>query len=549
MGYQNILELFNDQKLLDSLYGYAYARCNDRHTAEDLCSDIILTAMKSACNNPGIEHFHAFIWTIAKRVYADFCKKRRQTTDHMVMIPAEEMEIPMQTNPIEDFICDQEDLCRLDLVLNRISFLSKSYRDVMVRYYIDEYKIADISAMLQISETTVKQRLFSARNQIKKEAETVQSNMTLKPMDIAFIGTGNPVGNDPSVKAERILSKNVIYLCRKQALTAKEIAEKLNVPLPYVEDEIDIQLKGANGHYGLLRQAGKDRYLSNILILETPELKAGMQAYTRHLDDFCNGLKCMLETDRDKFTGFPFLSKQTDIRFILWTLISKAVWRLDGAVCDRLEKEYFTDIELVKREFTTIGFATRAGETLDVGFYGCDGFRDVIREYDVYGYSSVFVSNVYGSRLDKHFACEHHVLTDPLLLITLRAIGGLSVDSLTDDEKETAAKAIECGYLRKEDDTLLPKIIVISEDDEKAFYELLSGMDGIIESLSKTIACELSKLIKRYVPKHLINEYPLYSMASSIRILHDTIEICIAKNLLTVPKSRLCAEGVLMMVK
>ena len=74
MGYQNILELFNDQKLLDSLYGYAYARCNDRHTAEDLCSDIILTAMKSACNNPGIEHFHAFIWTIAKRVYADFCK-------------------------------------------------------------------------------------------------------------------------------------------------------------------------------------------------------------------------------------------------------------------------------------------------------------------------------------------------------------------------------------------------------------------------------------------------------------------------------------------
>ena len=377
----------------------------------------------------------------------------------------------------------------------------------------------------------------------------MQANTTLKPIDIAFIGTGNPVGNDPRGKAERVLSKNLVYLCRNQALSAKEIAKNLDVPLPYIEDEIEIQLKGENGNYGLLRKVGKDKYIANILILDIPELEAGTNAYTKHLKEFCGGLKAVLDTDAEKIMSFPYLSPQNDIRFVLWTLISKAVWKLDGEVCDILKQKYFKDIELVKRDFSTFGCAIKGGETLDIGFYGCDGFRDVIREYDVYGYSSIFVSNVYGERLDKHFSCGHHVLTDSLLLITVRAIGGLPVDTLTEDEKETAAKAIECGYLRKDGDVLYPKIVVFSGKKEWDFYGLLSGFDKTVDALAEKIAIELSGLIRRYVPKHLMNEYTMFSMGASIRILHDVIEACIAEDLLTTPPSRLCGEGVMMMVE
>lgn len=233
----------------------------------------------------------------------------------------------------------------------------------------------------------------------------------------------------------------------------------------------------------------------------------------------------------------------------MWTLISKAVWKLDGAVCDLLKEKYFADIDLKKRDFSTLGIAIKDGENLNVRFYGCDGFRDIIHEYDVYGYSSVFVSNVYGERLDKHFSCGHHVLTDPLLLITLRAIGGLSVESLAENEKEIAAKAIECGYLRKNGNILEPKIVVFSEENEWDFYGLLSGLDDTIRYLAKKIAAELNGLIKQYVPKHLMNEYAIFSMGASIRILNDTIEACITEDLLTVPESRLCGEGVMMIVK
>ena len=46
-----------------------------------------------------------------------------------------------------------------------------------------------------------------------------ERKLTLKPISLTFIGTGNPVGNDPRNKAERILSqknypKNFVFLCR-----------------------------------------------------------------------------------------------------------------------------------------------------------------------------------------------------------------------------------------------------------------------------------------------------------------------------------------------
>ena len=172
MGYEDILAQFEDQDLLDSIYGFAYRRCSDSYMAEDLCSEILLAAIKSARKNPDIEHFHAFIWAVAKRVYADFCERRKRETKNLVMQTVDESAINIQTNPIDEFIANDEEQRQLNVILRCIAFLSKIYRDVMVMYYIDGCKISHIAATLGISETAVKQRLFSARRQIIKEGGT-----------------------------------------------------------------------------------------------------------------------------------------------------------------------------------------------------------------------------------------------------------------------------------------------------------------------------------------------------------------------------------------
>lgn len=405
-------------------------------------------------------------------------------------------------------------------------------------------KIADIAKELDISETAVKQRLFSARNTIKKEVEKMDNNFTLKPIDIAFIGTGNPVGNDPSTKAERVLSKNLIYLCKNSALTAKEISEKLGVPMPFIEDEIEIQCRGGNGNYGLLRMLNNNKYSSNIIILDVSEYEAANAAYQDILDEFCERLIQYFNKNNDRILDFPFLNKQNDVRFIAWSLISSMIWDLDGAVRDKLKEKHLIDIKILSREFSSVGFAVRESETLNMGFYGCD----VIGANNVCGYSKIHFANIYGERIEKHCSCGHNISTDPQLMLTIRAISGLDVTALSSDEKEIAAKAIESGYIERKDNMLHPKILVLSSEQEKEFNKLSTDFKSDILDLADKVAEKSSNLIKKIVPPHLLNEYPMFSMAASIRILHNTIEKCIDTGILNKPEKALCAEGTWMIV-
>lgn len=57
------------------------------------------------------------------------------------------------------------------------------------------------------------------------EHRDIGTNMMSQPVSLSFIGSGNPVGNDPSQNAQRTLSQHLLYLCRTEAKTAGELAE------------------------------------------------------------------------------------------------------------------------------------------------------------------------------------------------------------------------------------------------------------------------------------------------------------------------------------
>lgn len=84
MGTEDAIKQLDDKEFLDKLYGFTYKRCNSSYEAEDLCSDIILALIKSIHKTVYIENFYAFVWTIAHRIYADYCDKRKQQSDKVV---------------------------------------------------------------------------------------------------------------------------------------------------------------------------------------------------------------------------------------------------------------------------------------------------------------------------------------------------------------------------------------------------------------------------------------------------------------------------------
>ena len=545
-----LLKEMNNAEFLDKIYQFAYRRCSTSHEAEDLCSDIIVKILTAVQKQEGIDNFYAFVWTIAHRVYADFCEQRKKMSEQ-ISLEGTELVIEEKKNEIDTLIEDMSTWQQLESIRKEIHFLSKAYRDVMVMFYLDEYKVKDIALQLRISETTVKQRLFSARTTIKKEVEVMNNrNLSLKPVEFAIIGTGNPVGNDPREQALRTFSQNLIYLCKDKARSVKELADELCVPMVYVEEELEIQCCGQNGTYGMLRKLENGKYITNILLVDYQEYDEENKIFEKHMPEVYKLLKEKLAEKKSKILNFPYLNPQTDMSLILWSLILPITWGFVGKVNQIVAKKHFADVAPVSRPYSCVAIAYPKNEleqrVMDFNGYFCDG----IGAKKVVGYENVVVQNIYGPRMDRHFSVSHNISLDKLLLMTLKSIGGLAISDLTENEKEIAAKAIECGYLRKNGSILEPKMITIEDKNRQAFMDIASEITDDMGEVIEKIASELASYMKKHIPKHLMNEYAIYTeLIASLRVDGQLVEHCIDEGLLLEPEQRLGAEGMLLTVE
>ena len=133
-----------DDRLLDKLYGFCYARTNDSYEAEELCSDIVYALLKAADTDGEIGNVYPFIWKVARNVYADYSQKRSK---HSAVFYEGDPEKAMQDTEAaeEDDASDA-----LILICRRIAFLTKAYREVMIAFYLDGLSTAEIAKKLDV---------------------------------------------------------------------------------------------------------------------------------------------------------------------------------------------------------------------------------------------------------------------------------------------------------------------------------------------------------------------------------------------------------------
>lgn len=548
MKTNEILKLIGDKEFLDKIYQFSYRRCNTSYEAEDLCSDIILSVISAVHNQESIENFYAFVWTIARRVYADYSEKRNHTRQ-TISIENGDLLLAAKENEIDNFIEEAAEQEQIKKIFAEISFLSKAYREVMVLYYLDEMKVKDIALKLGINETTVKQRLFSARNTVRKEVETMnERNLSLKPITMDFMGSGSVTGNSPASVASRTFSQNLIYACKDTAKSAKELSEELCVPMIYVEEELDIQLHGINGTFGTLRKQG-DKYISNIIIVDEQDRIEVSKLYEKYTDKFCETLQKYLKDNETKLLELPFVNKPKDIKQLLWVLITNATWGFVRETENIMGKVYFSDVkEAIStsgRKFTCGAIARKYDEPKIPYGYGCDGNN----ARDFCGYSYVELRNIYGPKKDALYRVGRNLTHDKGISLLLKSIGGLPIESLTEEQKELAAKGIEVGLLRKNDVLLEPAIIIIDNKNSDGFFKCLDELYPLLAPYCEELALEVSNHIKKHIQKHLLDEYKTYNMAASASIVSCVIDKCIELGLLNEPENRLGSEGVLLVVE
>ena len=143
-----------------------------------------------------------------------------------------------------------------------------------------------------------------------------------------------------------------------------------------------------------------------------------------------------------------------------------------------------------------------------------------------------------------------NMASDTQIQLAIRAIEGLDIKSLSEIEKEHAAKAIDCGYLYRDGEILYTKILVSDRKDMDRLFDISKGLQkGYFELDAEVVAEKIAELIRRNVPDYLLGEWEFANDLANAPVLDALVEILIEKGVLTPPEDGIGAEGCWMSVE
>ena len=310
---------------LKPIFGFALKRCKNAHDAEDLSQDIVLKAFRALLIKNDIGDVSKFIWTIAHNALSNYY---RDAAKSVIGVSIDEVA-EIIADP-DSMVADDDNAETIRRLQSEIAYLSKLQRKIIIAYYFENRKQADIAKDLNIPLGTVKWHLFEAKKELKRGMDTMRKTSELKfnPIKFSSVGINGSIGTKSCDEFFRsALSQNVCYCVRNEAKTVNEIADDLGVSPVYVETEVDFLEE-----YGFLKQAG-DKYIVNFIISEpTAELLTMQDAmYKKAAGLFANELYEELMVsgvldDENIFCnkmiqGSTKENPQRDKNFLLWSLI------------------------------------------------------------------------------------------------------------------------------------------------------------------------------------------------------------------------------------
>ena len=186
------LELMEKNSL--AMYKVARGILDNDEDAADAMQDTILTCFEKIHTLKNPEYFKT--WMI--RILINECNKIHRHYKNFSR--AEELpEVPGQDMSIAEFEFKE-----------MLGMLDESYRIILILYYVEGFRIADIASILNVNENTVKTRLARARVQLKQEYAPVEENDRKKVQYMPGSKMTNQPGKENKGNTHGILRKNPV---------------------------------------------------------------------------------------------------------------------------------------------------------------------------------------------------------------------------------------------------------------------------------------------------------------------------------------------------
>lgn len=146
----------------DRILRLSFLIVGDLHLAEELTQEVFIKAFENAGNFRGESSPYTWLYRIALNLSRNALRRRR----HLRFEPWEEgNRLPVWQESLEDQATRREAGRKIRGCISRLPL---RYREVLVLYYYDDRKIADIAKVLEQPEGTIKSRLARGRAALEK---------------------------------------------------------------------------------------------------------------------------------------------------------------------------------------------------------------------------------------------------------------------------------------------------------------------------------------------------------------------------------------------
>ena len=148
------------------LYYYSLTLLGDEEQAKDAVQDILLTILKKLGTLDDPKAFLGWMKTIA----ANYCKTKLSRTKEHISIDEDTWEFADENDQIcPEKSAETEEVC--GYVREAVRALPQLLRESVMMFYFNQMSVKQIADILEVNENTVKSRLHSARQSMKKYLE------------------------------------------------------------------------------------------------------------------------------------------------------------------------------------------------------------------------------------------------------------------------------------------------------------------------------------------------------------------------------------------
>ncbi len=264
-------------------YGYlsrlASSKCGSQPDAEDFVSETMLAAFAYLHKGNDIEYPKTWLSnTLIHKINSSLRKKYRSPFTVNLDLLADIPENTHGETPYSE--TDEAADVRRELI-----YLAKTTREAVIRHYFNNQSVADIARMLKIPEGTVKSRLYSGRNQIKKGLKRVETKINHLPgcLNISFSGSGGSDNRPMSLAEGDLIAQNLLALAYEKPLKIDELANIIGIPTAYIEPIIE---RLADGE--LMARTGADKFYTDFIIYKPEDIIAPFEAQKEFVDTHFN---------------------------------------------------------------------------------------------------------------------------------------------------------------------------------------------------------------------------------------------------------------------